>query len=134
MFKENKMKDHTNLERNTIAKTTAIVGEISSEGDFRIDGTVEGNVLVKGRVVIGKEAVVKGLIDCANADIEGSVTGNLVVSNLLTLKASAVINGDVIIGKLAVEPGAAFNATCSMKGIIKELNQDEVKTVSEQTA
>jgi len=134
MFKENKMKDHTSLERNTIAKTTKIVGEISSEGDFRIDGMVEGNVLVKGRVIVGKEAVVKGLIDCTNADIEGGVSGNLMVSNLLTLKASAIINGDVIVGKLAVEPGAVFNATCSMKGIIKELNQDEAKIASEQTA
>ena len=36
------------MERNVIAKNTIIVGEIKSDGDFRIDGTLEGNLIIKG--------------------------------------------------------------------------------------
>ncbi len=32
------------------------------------------------------------------------------------LKSSAVIEGTVSVTKLAVEPGATFNASCTMKG------------------
>lgn len=134
MFKDNKMKENPVLERNVIAKKTVIIGDIKSEGDFRIDGVVEGSVRAKGRVIIGKEGKVKGLIECSNAEIEGEVSGNLVVSNMLTLKSEATINGDVVIGKLTVEPGATFNATCSMKGMIKELNKNEHKQAAEKTA
>ena len=49
-------------------------------------------------------------------EIEGSFNGELLVSDLLSLKSSAVIEGTVSVTKLAVEPGATFNASCTMKG------------------
>ena len=66
------------------------------------------------------------------SDIEGKFSGELIVHSLLTLKATATINGDVIISKLSVEPGAEFNAKCTMKGSVKELKND--KTSKEKTA
>lgn len=120
-------------ERNLVGKNTQISGDIISEGDFRIDGTLDGTIKTKGRVIIGETGFVKGKVECANADIEGKFSGELIVSNILTVKTSANINGDVIIGKLSVEPGASFNATCSMKGAVKELNKDEQKR-KEKTA
>ena len=47
-------------------------------------------------------------------DIEGKFNGELLVSDLLSLKANAVIEGTVSVAKLAVEPGATFNASCTM--------------------
>ena len=55
-------------------------------------------------------------MECVNADIEGNFNGELLVSDLLSLKTTAVIEGTVSVAKLAVEPGATFNASCSMKG------------------
>ncbi|QXP73232.1 polymer-forming cytoskeletal protein [Tenacibaculum sp. HL-MS23] len=127
--KENKKtSDNKVSERNIVGKNTQITGDIISEGDFRIDGTLEGTIKTNGRVIIGESGFVKGKIECANADVEGKFSGELVVSNTLTVKTSANINGDVVIGKLSVEPGASFNATCAMKGAVKELNKDEQKT------
>ncbi len=101
---------------NRIEKNTKIKGDIISEADFRIDGKLDGNVKTSGKVVIGKDGYIHGKVECVNADIEGSFNGELLVSDLLSLKASAVIEGTVSVSKLAVEPGAAFNASCTMKG------------------
>jgi cytoskeletal protein CcmA (bactofilin family) len=127
MFSKESKKTSENKvsERNIIGKNTQISGDIISEGDFRIDGTLEGTIKTNGRVIIGESGFVKGKVECANADVEGKFSGELIVSNILTVKTSANINGDVIIGKLSVEPGASFNATCAMKGAVKELNKDE---------
>jgi len=123
------------MEINVVAKNTAIIGDIISEGDFRIDGTLEGNIKTKGRVIIGVSGSVKGKIDAVNSDIEGKFSGDLLVQETLTIKATAVISGDVVIGKLSVEPGATFNASCSMRGAIKELNKpNEQQKLSEKTA
>ena len=122
------------MEINVVAKNTAIIGDIISEGDFRIDGTLEGNIKTKGRVIIGVSGSVKGKIDAVNSDIEGKFSGDLLVQETLTIKATAIISGDVVIGKLSVEPGATFNASCSMKGAIKELNQNEQQQPIEKTA
>ena len=123
------------MEINVVAKNTAIIGDIISEGDFRIDGTLEGNIKTKGRVIIGVSGSVKGKIDAVNSDREGKFSGDLLVQETLTIKATAIISGDVVIGKLSVEPGATFNASCSMRGAIKELNKpNEQQKLSEKTA
>ena len=123
------------MEINVVAKNTAIIGDIISEGDFRIDGTLEGNIKTKGSVIIGVSGSVKGKIDAVNSDIEGKFSGDLLVQETLTIKATAIISGDVVIGKLSVEPGATFNASCSMRGAIKELNKpNEQQKLSEKTA
>jgi len=101
---------------NRIEKNTKIKGDIVSEADFRIDGKLDGNVKTSGKVVIGIDGYIHGKVECVNADIEGNFNGELIVSELLSLKSSAVIEGTVTVAKLAVEPGATFNASCAMKG------------------
>lgn len=132
MFSEKKEKQIQVSERNVISKNTSIKGDIISEGDFRVEGNVEGTIQTAGRVIIGGSGSVKGKVTCNNADIDGKFSGELLVNNLLTLKATAQISGDVIISKLSVEPGAEFNATCVMKGSIKELKNE--KATKEKTA
>lgn len=109
-----------------IESSTKVKGEILSEGDFRIDGTLEGSIKTDGKVVVGKEGNIKGSVSCTNADVEGKINGNLFVSNTLSLKSSSRIDGEVIIGKLIVESGATFNATCSMNN---ESNKADFKVV-----
>ncbi len=99
---------------NRIEKNTRIKGDIVSEADFRIDGKLDGNVKTSGKVVIGRDGYIHGKVECVNADIEGSFNGELLVTDLLSLKASAIIEGTVSVAKLAVEPGATFNASCTM--------------------
>lgn len=125
MFSEKKINPTQVFERNIIGKNSSFVGDIKSEGDFRIDGKVEGKIKTSGRVVIGKDGFVEGTIDCSNADIEGKFSGNLNVDQLLSLKATATITGDVVLGKLSVEPGATFNASCTMKGSVKALKNEQ---------
>ncbi|WP_299675281.1 polymer-forming cytoskeletal protein [uncultured Dokdonia sp.] len=129
MFSDNKKGknlDHSN-QQNRISQGTNIVGDITSQGGFRIDGEVEGNINTPNKVVIGKTGVVKGSLICKDADIEGLVEGTMQVSNLLSIKSTARIEGEVTVGKLAVEPGATFNASCDMKGSLKSIAKNGKK-------
>ena len=116
MFAEKK-KNTTEFSKlpNHIGATTKIKGDITSQEDFRIDGHFEGNLTTTAKIVLGEKGILDGNIKCGNAEILGKVSGDLVVENLLSVKSSAVIDGNVVIGKLAIEPGAVFNATCQMK-------------------
>lgn len=99
---------------NRIVEGTIIKGEIISEADFRLDGELIGNFTTKGKIVIGQKGKVTGDIICQNADIEGFFSGKIKVNDILNVKEKATIQGEVSIGKLSVEPGAKFTATCSM--------------------
>jgi len=115
------------MERNVIAKNTFIIGNIKADGDFRIDGTLEGNLTIKGKVIIGASGSVKGDITASSADIEGESFGHLKVEKTLTVKSIAKISGNVVVGKLSIEPGADFNASCIMKEVVKNVENSNGK-------
>ena len=99
---------------NNILSGTKIVGNIDTNGDFRIDGHIEGNVNSKGKVVIGSNGYIKGEILCIHAEISGTLEGKISVTELLSLKSSSKLTGDIKTGKLSIEPGAVFTGTCTM--------------------
>lgn len=108
-------KIETTLNVNSISRISAgtvIKGEIMSPSDIRIDGTFEGKLQSKGRVVIGETAVIKGDILCDNVDLWGKVEGNLYVKDILALKEGCIVNGNLHIKKLSVELGSVFNGNC----------------------
>ncbi len=105
---------------NHISLSTKIKGDITSNEDFRIDGNFEGNLTTSGKIVLGEKGSLNGTIKCNNAEVLGKISGTFIVDGLLSIKSSAVIDGDVTIGKLAIESGAVFNATCQMKGAVKQ--------------
>ncbi|MWB93822.1 polymer-forming cytoskeletal protein [Flavobacterium sp. GA093] len=109
---------------NRIVEGTTIIGDIVSKADFRLDGELIGNFTSQGKLVIGHAGVVKGEIICNNADIEGEFQGKIKVLEVLNIKSSAQIHGEVLVGKLSIEPGANFTATCTM---ITEVNQEKPK-------
>lgn len=120
---EKSQKSYTDLlgKTNRIVEGTMIKGDIASQADFRLDGELTGNFLSNAKIVIGPAGSVKGDIICRNADIEGKFDGKIQVTDILNVKSKASIHGEVICGKLSVEPGAEFSATCVMKPNVKNL-------------
>ena len=118
MFSENKKKVKSTTSsptaQNRIVQGTKIVGTVVSDCGFRVDGEIEGDLKTQGKVVVGPTGKIEGTLKCANADIEGDFKGKLVVTELLSIRSTANLNGEILTGKLAVEPGAVFNATCKM--------------------
>jgi len=102
------------ISHNTLSTGTIIKGEIVSEGDFRIDGSVEGSINCKGKIIIGTKGSFKGNIKGGNIDIMGYVQGNLLAKNSLSLKSTAKLEGEVQTKTLIIEEGAIFNGSCKM--------------------
>lgn len=129
MFDKKKPAEGLFGKTNRITEGTQLNGDLVSDSDIRIDGTLFGNVVLKGKLVIGPNGLVEGTIKCLNVDIEGKFIGKLEALELLNVKSKATIKGDVVVGKLGVEPGANFMASCVMKGSVKNIN--EVKDESQ---
>ncbi len=99
---------------NIIGIGTEITGDVNSNGDIRVDGSLTGNITTSGKVVIGETGKVNGEIRCRNSDVEGTVEGKINVGELLALKTKAKIFGDIIAKRLAIEPGSIFTGHCDM--------------------
>jgi cytoskeletal protein CcmA (bactofilin family) len=129
MFDKNS-KSYTDFlgKTNRIVEGSVINGNIISQADFRLDGELIGNFQSTGKLVIGPSGSVTGDVICKNADIEGSYNGKMQVAEILNVKSKARIHGEVTVGKLSVEPGAEFSASCIMEDNKKLLLTDGKET------
>lgn len=109
-----KFNETDNTAINLISNGTEITGDIKSNGDIRIDGTLTGNLSTKGKVVIGPTGKIKGEVFCKNSEVSGFVDGKISVGQLLSLKISSKIIGEITTYKLSIEPGASFTGNCKM--------------------
>ena len=113
---------------NLIGTGTVITGDVNSNGDIRVDGSLNGNLKTAGKVVIGETGKVSGEIDCKNSEVLGEVHGKIKVTELLSLKTTAKIFGDIFTKKLAIEPGSKFTGNCNMgEESLKNVKTEEPK-------
>ena len=113
-----------------ISDGTTIKGDLSSNIDLRIDGTVIGNINSSAKIVIGSSGVVEGDIFGNNADIVGKISGTIKVKELLQLRGECVVNGNIYAGKLQVEPSATFNGQCHMGANVVDMASNEVASLA----
>tara|TARA_B100000674_G_C37899130_1_gene942831 strand:- start:492 stop:908 length:417 start_codon:yes stop_codon:yes gene_type:complete len=127
-------KDDNGTVINMIGVGTTITGDVNSNGDLRIDGTLKGSVATEGKVVLGKNGIVEGDVICNHADIAGEIKAKITVSQLLTLKSTAKLQGDIVTNKLSIEPGAVFSGSCSMGAVIKDIKDAQGPEKKEKSA
>ena len=128
--------DFDTKKHNVFAHGTKIVGNITSDGDIRVDGEIEGEIVTTGRVVLGKSSVVNGIITCPNAEILGEFNGKLTISETLSIRDTANVTGEVTTKKLAIDVNAMFNGTCTMnqEELATKREGKSLKTIKEKTA
>jgi cytoskeletal protein CcmA (bactofilin family) len=132
--KGNKTSDMESSSINLIGNGTKITGDVVSNGDVRIDGSIKGNITITGKLVVGNSGKIEGNIQCQNADVSGEINGKVNVSELLSLKSSAKILGDIVTGKISIEANATFTGTCNMGAVVKNIVNAEETGAKSKTA
>jgi len=110
-----------------IGPNTDLAGDIETGGFTRIDGSIRGNVKVKGRVIIGEKARIKGNVTGTNITAGGVVFGNIIADGNLVILSTAVVIGDIITRRIQADDG------CFIDGRIAVCPNDDswLKTTSE---
>ena len=99
---------------SVISKELIVHGDLTSEGDIQIDGTVEGDVKT-AKVTIGEGGSVHGTITGDSVMIAGAATGKI-RSRTVALVRSARVQAELWVESLAIEAGARFEGSCKRFG------------------
>jgi cytoskeletal protein CcmA (bactofilin family) len=92
-----------------------VVGNISTEGEVRVEGRVQGTISAGRSVFVGKEGEILGDVTAETAVIGGRVKGS-VMAERLTLQGTCEIEGEIRTHPhhLVLEEGAQFNGNVRM--------------------
>jgi cytoskeletal protein CcmA (bactofilin family) len=97
-----------------IGEELTIEGEITSEEEVVIQGTVRGSLTSTDIVQILAGAVVEADINATSLSVGGAVTGNVTVSDRVDLQAGGRLVGDVRSARLTIADGASFKGNVDM--------------------
>ena len=97
-----------------ISQGITVEGEITSEEDVEIQGTVRGKVTSHDVVSVASGAVVDADIQATSLSIGGQVTGNVSASERVDLASGARLVGDVKAARLTIADGASFKGNVDM--------------------
>jgi cytoskeletal protein CcmA (bactofilin family) len=92
----------------------SLVGKLTTEGDVRVQGTLEGELAAGGDVWIDDKATVKASVEGRNVQVRGELEGDLVAKDRLLLAGSGSVQGNVRVRRLAIEDGATLNGNVAM--------------------
>jgi cytoskeletal protein CcmA (bactofilin family) len=93
-----------------ISASLRIVGNLVSDGDIQVDGTVDGDVQSRS-LTVSQGAAVNGGISAETVRIDGAVNGHIKASNVM-LGPTARVLGDIIHANLVIEAGAFLEGHC----------------------
>ena len=99
----------------TIGRHVVIYGELSSEDDLTIEGSVQGFVSVReATLTIEAPARVDADVRAARVLVRGEVRGAISASERIELSQSSSVEGSLSAGQIAIAAGARFNGTIDM--------------------
>lgn len=93
-----------------ISASLRIVGNLVSDGDIQVDGTVDGDVQSRS-LTISQGASINGGIAADSVRVDGAVNGHIRASNVM-LGPTARVLGDIVHNSLVIEAGAFLEGHC----------------------
>ncbi len=92
-----------------IGEGTRVRGRIGGDGDLTIEGTVEGDITLRGDLVIAVGGSVAGdAIEADSLTVGGELTGDVKVTGQVRALAGSKMRGNVTGGGIAIDEGAEF--------------------------
>ncbi|MEQ9448077.1 MAG: polymer-forming cytoskeletal protein [Rhodospirillaceae bacterium] len=93
-----------------ISADLSVEGNLVSNGEVQVDGTVKGDIQCKA-LIVGAKGSVTGEVSAQTVRMHGSIKG-MIRAKSVFLASTARMSGDVEHESLAIEPGAYMEGHC----------------------
>jgi cytoskeletal protein CcmA (bactofilin family) len=102
------------MAQTIIAHGLTIEGEITSEDEVTVAGTVRGRLSSEASIAIDNGAVVEADVTAGSLSVGGSVTGNVTATDRVDLLTGGRLVGDVRTARITIQDGASFKGNVDM--------------------
>jgi cytoskeletal protein CcmA (bactofilin family) len=97
-----------------IGEGTTFNGSLSFQGTVRVDGRLDGEILTKDTLVVGKTAEINADIHAGELVIGGTIQGNITAERKIELHSGARLQGNISTPSLVIAEGVIFEGSCTM--------------------
>jgi cytoskeletal protein CcmA (bactofilin family) len=97
-----------------LAKDVDFKGVVNFDGTVRIDGRVEGEIHTTGTLIVGENAIIKGIVSAGVLMNSGKINGTITAVEKIQILKPGVLVGDIRTPSIAIEEGSHFHGMCDM--------------------
>ncbi len=97
-----------------VAEGVKIKGQVLANGSIRIDGMVDGELEVKGDLLVGTAGIIKGGVKADNVMLSGKIEGTVTAAGKMEINRTGQMIGDVICNVFMVEEGGIMEGNSKM--------------------
>ncbi|NWG02652.1 MAG: polymer-forming cytoskeletal protein [Syntrophaceae bacterium] len=95
-------------------KDSTFHGKIISEGIFRLDGKMEGEIYHDGTLIIGETAVIKGKVETNILTLNGMIEGEIAAKERVEIHSKGKLHGTLSTPILVIHEGGIFDGNSNM--------------------
>jgi cytoskeletal protein CcmA (bactofilin family) len=92
-----------------IGPDTSVYGDLETGGFTRVDGSMRGDLVSRGRIIVGERARMRSNISGTFVTIGGVVYGNVLASESLVILSTGLVLGDIITTRIKAEEGCLIH-------------------------
>ena len=111
-----RLRDRSNGPATLISEGCKITGTITGNGDYMINGEIDGDCDLEGSVTLASKGLWKGTIRATTIVVAGTVEGDVEASGNVEISETARINGTVAGESIAVAVGAVVEGVMKTTG------------------
>ena len=97
-----------------LAKDVEFKGIVNFDGTVRGDGRVEGEIHTTGTLIVGENAIIKGVVSAGVLMNSGKINGTITAVEKIQILKPGVLVGDIRTPLIAIEEGSHFHGMCDM--------------------
>lgn len=98
-----------------IGEGLSIEGDLSSDEEVVVHGTIRGKLTTSDQVSVGSSGVVQADVSGSSVGIAGQVTGDVTASERVDLQSGGRLIGDVKAARFTIADGASFKGNVDME-------------------
>src|SRR5262244_4622149 len=106
--------EQSNENITLLGKGVDFKGIVSFDGTVRVDGRVEGEIHTTGTLIVGENAVIKGIVSAGVLMNSGKINGTITAIEKIQILKPGVLVGDIRTPLIAIEEGSHFHGMCDM--------------------
>ncbi|MCA9726884.1 MAG: polymer-forming cytoskeletal protein [Candidatus Eisenbacteria bacterium] len=120
--------------QSILQEGVVVRGELEAKGDVRLDGRLEGKIIVSDRLTIGTTGSLIAEVEANEVVVMGKFEGSIRARNRLELKKGARVVGDISTANLIIEEGVYFEGNSKMSDGRERPKEGEILSIDKKAS
>ena len=104
-------------------------GSVDADSSGRIDGSINGDITFKGKLIVGPKGVIRGNVETGDLLLYGKIYGHVYCQHKAIIRNKSYVQGNVRSMSIETEEGAVIDGMILKKEDVSVAENETINTI-----